>query len=159
MAENGIMDWNDVLENDGSEFVLLPEGDYRFKVASFERGRFVGSTKIPACNKAILMLDVTGEQGTVHIKTDLILHKSLEWKLAQFFRSIGLKEKGKAVAMDWQAVPGAQGRCHVIQRTWTGNDGKERVSNDVDRFLDWEPEAMKGGVQLSSAAVYEDIPF
>ena len=36
--DNSIMDWNDVIEDDGQEFVLLPEGDYNFVVTNFERG-------------------------------------------------------------------------------------------------------------------------
>ena len=46
--DNSVMDWNDVIEDDGQEFVLLPEGDYNFVVTNFERGRFPGSAKIPA---------------------------------------------------------------------------------------------------------------
>ena len=29
--------WEDEIENDGTQWVLLPEGDYRFQVESFER--------------------------------------------------------------------------------------------------------------------------
>ena len=43
--QNMCMDWNDEIENDGQEFVLLPEGDYVFKVTGFERGRHPGSAK------------------------------------------------------------------------------------------------------------------
>jgi hypothetical protein len=50
--QNMILDWSDTIENDGQEFVLLPEGDYNFVVTGFERGRFPGGAKVPACNKA-----------------------------------------------------------------------------------------------------------
>ena len=53
---NAVLDWNDIIEDDGQEFVLLEEGDYNFIVRDFERGRFPGSAKLPACNKAILTL-------------------------------------------------------------------------------------------------------
>ena len=33
--QNMMMDWNDSIENDGQEFVLLPEGDYNFVVTNF----------------------------------------------------------------------------------------------------------------------------
>ena len=49
---NAAMDWDDALENDGQEFIILPEGDYNFIVTDFERGRFPGSAKMPACNKS-----------------------------------------------------------------------------------------------------------
>ena len=42
------MDWNDVIESDGQDFVLLEEGDYNFTITEFERGRFPGGNKIPA---------------------------------------------------------------------------------------------------------------
>ena len=48
--------WGDQIVADGGEFLLLDEGDYDFTVTAFERGRFPGSAKIPACNKAVLTL-------------------------------------------------------------------------------------------------------
>ena len=33
-----VMGWDDVLENDGQEFIVLPEGDYTYTVTGFERG-------------------------------------------------------------------------------------------------------------------------
>ena len=57
--DNNIMNWDDTIENDGQEFVVLPEGDYTFTVTNFERGRFPGSTKIPPCNKATLTISRT----------------------------------------------------------------------------------------------------
>ena len=53
------LDWNDTIEKDGDEFVLLPEGDYDFEVISFERGRHPGSEKLPPCNKATLSIKLT----------------------------------------------------------------------------------------------------
>ena len=41
---NMCMDWNDAIESDGQEYVLLEEGDYNFEVVDFERGRYPGST-------------------------------------------------------------------------------------------------------------------
>ena len=32
-----LMDWDDAIENDGQEFVILPEGDYNFTVTDFEQ--------------------------------------------------------------------------------------------------------------------------
>ena len=41
--DNNIMDWDSAIESDGSQFIVLPEGDYDFIVTGFERGRFPGS--------------------------------------------------------------------------------------------------------------------
>ena len=38
--QNMCMGWDDQIENDGQEFIILPEGDYNFTVTEFERGRF-----------------------------------------------------------------------------------------------------------------------
>ena len=73
--------WEDSIQNDGQEFILLPEGDYNYTVIDFERGRFNGSAKIPECNKAIITVQVETKEGISTIKFDLILYRSLEWRL------------------------------------------------------------------------------
>ena len=83
-ANNGCFDWDDEIQNDGQEFITLPEGDYVFEVVDFERGRYPGSAKIPPCNKASLTLQVKTEDGIARIRTDLILYRSLEWKISSF---------------------------------------------------------------------------
>lgn len=60
--------WDDQIENDGADFVILPEGDYNFEVVSFERGRHNGSDKLPPCNKATIHIKVKGEEGETIIK-------------------------------------------------------------------------------------------
>lgn len=133
-----IMDWNDTIEDDGKEFVILPEGDYAFTIINFERGRFPGSAKIPACNKAVLTLSFDNDLGNATARIDLILYRTLEWKLASFFRSIGAKQHGEKVVMDWNKVVGARGRAHVAPRNYTGKDGQQRQTNDVVRFLEYD---------------------
>lgn len=133
-----LMDWDDAIENDGQEFVILPEGDYNFTVVDFERGRFPGSAKIPACNKATLTLQVNTADGTATIKTDLILYRSLEWRISSFFRCIGQKKHGERLVMNWNAVGGSRGRAHFKPRNYTDRDGNERQANDVDKFYDWD---------------------
>lgn len=43
---NEAMGWDDSIENEGQEFVLLDEGDYQFTVEKMERGQFNGSAKL-----------------------------------------------------------------------------------------------------------------
>lgn len=137
-------DWDDTIENDGQDFVILPEGDYVFQVTNFERGRFPGSAKIPPCNKAALTLQVKTDNGLANIKTDLILHKSLEWKLSSFFRAIGQKKHGEKLTMNWNTVVGSYGRAHIKQREYIGNDGNKRTANDVDKYYDYDVSKMPG---------------
>ena len=43
MAEQGYeIGWDDYVEQDGGDFVLLDEGEYEFRITGFERGRFPG---------------------------------------------------------------------------------------------------------------------
>ena len=137
-AANGCMEWDDVIENDGQEFVLLPDGDYLFEVVDFERGRFPGGPKIPACNKATVTLLVRTPDGIARVRTDLLLYRTLEWKISSFFRSIGQKKHGEKTVMNWNKVVGSRGKAHFKPRSYT-KDGQERQVNDVDRFIDYDP--------------------
>ena len=138
-TDNRIMDWDDVIQDDGQEFVVLPEGDYTFTVTGFERGRFPGSAKLPPCNKATLTIRIDNDQGPATARFDLILYRTLEWKIAAFFRCIGQKKHGEKLAMDWSSLPGARGRAHIRPRSYTTRDGEEHQVNDVVRFYDYNP--------------------
>ena len=156
---NMIMDWGDTIESDGQEFVILEEGDYNFTVTNFERGRFPGSAKIPACNKAALTLQVKTADGKLAtIKFDLILYRSLEWRISSFFRCIGQKKHDERLVMDWTTVVGARGRARFKPRSYTNRDGEARQVNDVDHFYDYDPAFFKdeGWAELSDT---DDLPF
>lgn len=140
--QNAAMDWDDAIENDGREFIILPEGDYNFTVTGFERGRFPGSAKMSACNKAALTLQVQTDNGVAIIHTDLILNRLLEWKISAFFRCIGQKKHCERLVMDWNRVTGSRGaptssRVHgrivtatrAKQTTWTDSSTTTRSSS------------------------------
>ena len=142
MMENKdmLMDWNDSIETDGQEYVLLPEGDYSFTVTHFERGRFSGGPRVPACNKATITVQVEAKEGTTSVKFDLILYRTLEWRISAFFRSIGQKKHGEKLTMNWGTVIGSKGRAHFKQRSYTNQNGEEKFVNDVDRFIDYKED-------------------
>lgn len=137
--DNNIMDWADSIEVDGSEFITLPEGDYNFLVTGFERARFPGGPKIPACNKAVISIQITTKEGVANIKFDLLLYRTVEWRLSQFFRSLGMKKHGEKLTMDWSKVVGSIGRAKIKQRKYTNQFGEEKVINDVEKFYDYDP--------------------
>lgn len=121
--------WDDVIEID-NEYIILPEGDYDFKVESFERGRHGGSEKLPPCNKAVVTLKVFGPNGQeATIFHNLFLHTSTEGMLSAFFSGIGLKKKGEPLRMNWNQVVGRMGRAKITNREYNGN-----TYNQVSKF-------------------------
>jgi hypothetical protein len=142
------LSWEDEIEKDGGDWVLLPEGEYDFTVNKFERGRFQGSAKMPPCNQAKLELIIHSlEHGDVTVFHNLFLHTKTEGLLSNFFVGIGQKKKGGKLRMNWNAVIGAKGRLKLEINKFTGNDGKERTNNQVKTFLDPEDYQQNNQVQ------------
>lgn len=138
MDQERELGWDDEIEKEGGNFILLPAGDYNFTVAKFERGRFQGSEKMPPCNQAKLELTIhSPEHGDVTVFHNLMLHTKTEGFLSNFFAGIGQKKKGEKLRMNWNAVVGAKGRCKVIQNKYISK-GEERVNNQIDTFHPYE---------------------
>lgn len=133
--------WDDEIEKEGSDFTVLPVGDYDFEILDFERGRHPGSDKLPPCNKAIVSIRIEGEEGVSIIKHNLFLHSITEGMLCSFFTAIGQRQKGEKVKMNWSAVPGAKGRCRVGIKTLPPRNGNETglTVNEIKKF--YEPAA------------------
>ena len=143
---NEELGWDDVIEKDPEEFILLPEGDYNFTVESFDRGRHQGSDKLPPCNKAVLRIKVDSPDGAAFLTHNLFLHKKTEGLLSAFFACIGQKKKGEPLRMDWGRVAGACGRAKIGVHTYRNKDGEERKSNEIKRFYPMESgPAFKAG--------------
>ena len=159
MEDKNMMDWNDTIESDGQEFILLEEGDYNFVVTNFERGRFPGGQKVPACNKATITVQVKTKEGVCVVRFDLLLYRTLEWRIASFFRCIGQKKTGEKLVMDWNKVVGSKGRAHFKKRTYTNNNGEEKTVNDIEKFYDYNPEFFTAMDSLIVADDDGDIPF
>lgn len=135
MSNERELGWDDEIQKDGGEFIVLPAGDYNFTVTKFERGRFAGSDKMPACNQAKLELTVhSPEQGDVVVFHNLFLHTKTEGLLSNFFAGIGQKKKGEKLKMNWQMVVGSKGRCKLEINKFKGNDGNEKTNNQVKTF-------------------------
>lgn len=145
------LNWDDEIVKD-SDFVLLPEGDYDFRVTAFERGRHNGSEKLPPCNKAVVTLEIDSPEGKAYIKHNLFLHSRCEVLLSNFFTGIGQKKHGEPLKMNWNTVIGSTGRCKVTIRKWTGKVGNEMQSNEVKKF--YEPSTAN-----SPKLEPDDYPF
>ncbi|BFH16529.1 hypothetical protein WDD9_005647 [Paenibacillus melissococcoides] len=133
------LSWDDEITKDGGEFIVIPAGDYDFTVTKFERGRFAGSEKMPACNQAKLEITVhSPEHGDVVVFHNLFLHTKTEGLLSNFFAAIGQKKKGEPLRMNWNTVVGSKGRLKLEINTFTGRDGQERTNNQVKSFYSYE---------------------
>lgn len=140
------LSWDDQIENEGSDFEPLPDGEYDFEIRTMERGRFVGSDKMAACNKATIDCVIKDSDGNEHhVFDDLILNSKMEWKLCQFFLCIGQRKKGEKLKPRWNEVPGATGRFKIYVNEYKDKNGKQRRNNKVDEYLAPEPKQFKAG--------------
>lgn len=124
-----LLGWDDEITTDG--FPMIPDGDYDFTVVNFERDRFAGSEKTPACHKANITLRINYQGENVDIKHSFFMLKKNEWQLSQFFCCIGQKKHGEPLRMNWNTVIGLKGRCKIGKRTYNGNE-----YNEVKKFLE-----------------------
>lgn len=146
--------WDDTIEKDG-EFVLLPAGDYAFEVTGFERARHNGSTKLPACNKAVVSIQITGAAGKSTIKHNLFLHTKTEGLLCQFFVGIGLRKHGEPLKMDWNRVTGTRGVCKVGIHKWKNDKGEDFEGNDIIKIYD--PEKLPAPPQQAAPVQQQPV--
>lgn len=136
-ALNEELGWDDEIVEESS-FVILKPGKYSFTVRNLERGRFEGSDKMGPCNKATIELSIFNEQGQeAMVREQLLLNRKMEWKLSEFFISIGQKKHGEPLKMNWSKVLGSTGRCEIKNEEYNGN-----TYNRVKKFL--EAEASQG---------------
>ncbi len=138
------MDWNSVYENEGNEFVLLPENtEVQFTVTEFVR------TKTQK-GDYMAKLTLKGESAkgeVVFLRENLVLLRSCEWKICQFFTCVGLRKYGERGQLRWNDLLGSSGRCRLGIETWT-KDGKTYEGNCVKEYL--EPE------ETSNPAIADD---
>ena len=133
MTENKELGWNDEIDVNADDYILLPPGEYDFTVATVEKARheLKQGGKLPACNKAIIHCIIDQGDKRVTIKNNLFLHTSCMSMLAQFFKSIGQRQSGEKIKMNWQTVPGSTGRCVVKNREYNGS-----TFNEIGRFIE-----------------------
>lgn len=131
--------WDDEIQDDGEDFIILKPGNYDFVVKKFERGRFDGSEKMPACNMALVTITVedpdTGRQ--VDVQNPILLHRKTEWTISAFFASLGMKKKGEKIKPQWNMIVGKVGKCKIKNREYNGN-----IYNEVDKFYRKEEEVV-----------------
>lgn len=130
------LSWDGEITRDGGGFTLLAPGTYPYVVTGFERSYHNGSANISACPMAIMTIEIDGgEQGTTTEQHRLFLNTKCEGLISEFFVSLGMKKRGETVKMDFDGAVGKRGMLKLANRVWVGNDGEERQSNEIKRFL------------------------
>ncbi|QSR02668.1 hypothetical protein J0J36_03085 [Lactococcus sp. LG1074] len=139
-----ILGWDDEVE-EGSPFVLLPEGEYPFVITNLEKGIYEKpanrESKIPAnAPKATVTIEIQAPTGeTTTLTENFYLYKKMQWKINQFFTSIGAPKNAEGkVKMNWGTVLGARGKAKIIVNNYKDRSGNDAQSNRIDSFL--EPE-------------------
>lgn len=152
--------WEDMIADEGSEWKPLPEGDYEFTVTKIERARHVGSEKMPPCNMAKVTVTVWGKEDKAEIVENLFLCNKMEWKLSQFFLSLGLKKHGEPLKMNWAAAQGKKGKCHVYIDTYKKKDGGEGQSNKIKKFYAYDEnvQTLSPQTPYSQPQQYQQAP-
>lgn len=147
MNNNGAYDWNSTITQDSEVFLLLEPGEYTATVEEVRKEWHEGSTdsKIRNCPKAVVVARIETPEGVARINTNLLLHQNLEWKLSQFFTSIGLKQKGQPLVMDWNKVVGKQAKIKV--KNTPGWKDPSQTYNEIDAWL--PPEEILQATQTS----------
>ncbi|MHA3998797.1 hypothetical protein ACXPVD_10210 [Lactococcus cremoris] len=148
-----ILGWDDEVE-EGSPFVLLPEGNYPFTITGLEKGIYEKpanrESKIPAnCPKATVTLEFTTSTGEKSTLTEnFYLYKKMQWKINQFFTSIGAPKnpEGK-VKMNWGTVLGAKGAASLVVNDYTDRSGNAAQNNRIKDFLEPTQQTAAPGYQ------------
>lgn len=150
------LDW-DVCEADPDDghhggWTLLPEGFYPFRVERMERERYQGSQKMPQCPMAKLTLAVAGTDGSeTQVQQRLYITRNQLWKVSRFMESVGRGRNGAGkVIIDWGGIEGSTGWVKLKVRSYTGRDGQERQTNDVEWFV--KPEEQQEAWESYDAA-------
>lgn len=140
---------------------VLPEGIYNFKITKAELVDYMHKPggKLPDCTEmrvGVQLLPPTGEVAFATIHFYLINDKMQLRKLRDFYVSIGMLDKEAKTMQITSDVKGKFGRAKVKPHDYTGKDGKTNTNNQVEFFMELDPDdPIPGGVPMSS----DGLPF
>lgn len=149
MTENNneVFDWNEQVGEDveSKEYTLLPEGDYEFAVAKYEKKE--KETKTGDLVPQVVITFVVSHDGEQSQLMEFIeLTAKMKWKLTAFLRAVGIQKKGQPLDMSYlaafDAAVGKEGKFHLVIETY-----KEKKNNRIKKYYDkeevsgWKPGA------------------
>lgn len=140
--DNQVIGWDDEVDSsqiqEKKEFIILPDGEYNFRVAKVEKGQYNGSQKMPACGMVkVGMVFSDAFQGESYVTMRFFMVRSCLWKIYEFLTAIGLHKPGSGAVgtIPWGKVDtSCTGRAKLSTRTYE-KDGKTVKTNDVEKFL------------------------
>ena len=99
-------DYSYTINKDPQERALIPAGTYAFRVGDLTRTRSAKSDNPMVRLRLVLEMP---DGGTESAYDNLVITPAAEWRLAEFFTSIGQKRKGVPMRIDWSTVAGSTG--------------------------------------------------
>lgn len=135
--------WDDMITKEGGDFEPVPEGDYEFVIDRYERSRSKGEGKLPPCNMAVVYFVIRDRDREITIRENFLLHSSLEWKLSELFRSVGMKKEGEPLRMNWADLPGKKGKAKVGLKPGIKDPNKK--FNYIDKLYPYEAPKFQAG--------------
>lgn len=139
---------------------VLPEGIYNFQVTKAELVDYMHKPggKLPDCTEMrvnVQLLPPTGEVAFATIRFYLINDKMQLRKLRDFYVSIGMLDKEAKTMQITSDVKGKFGRAKVKPHDYTGKDGKTNTNNQVEFFMELDPDDPIPGATMQS----DPLPF
>lgn len=116
------------------EFNILKPGMYPFTVTQvtrrFYEPRKVG--KLPPC----WMLEITlavdgGNQGTAYVNHRLYWHRTMQWKISEFWVAVGLVKPGEEFVPNPGDLVGLEGMCQLLTHEVDHLHGEPTVYHEV----------------------------
>lgn len=135
--------WEDIIQNDGQDFEPVPAGDYDVTIEKYDRSRSKGEGKLPPCNMAVVYFTIHDRDREVTVRENYILHSSMEWKLSELFRGVGLKKKDEELRMNWPALPGKKARAKVGLKPGIKDPTKQY--NCIEKLYPYEAPKYQAG--------------
>lgn len=135
MSEENLS-WNSPVSQE-AEFNLMPENtEVSFEVVGFERAT---TRKGAPMAKLTLKCENTETKAVTTVKDALVLMRSCEWKICQFFACVGLREHGEKSVPKWESVLGSKGFARLGIEEWQSQSGELHERNIVKTYLDPTP--------------------
>ncbi len=111
------------LELEDNSFVVLPEGDYHFRVYSHEVVIATSDKLPPNTKQVVVTLEVPSAQGTAKVRHYLNIYKKALFAIRQFTDCIKLTEEHGKANINLDKMDGLTGICHLISQV--ANSGNE----------------------------------